>query len=129
MHLLVIVVEQNKQICQLRADLFGKVPESKFLPPEHPIIKQCIDFYQPLICKYIADEIKDNHEFQHERDKKIFQLGLVCKPKGHVEKKPAKAAEEPSHLHDFEAAAAAASSSSKHRRMEAAAAPSHGISS
>ena len=46
-----------------------------------------------MICKYIADEIKDKHEFQHERDKKIFQLGLVCKPKGKVEKKPSKAVE------------------------------------
>ena len=75
--LLVSAYEQGKQICQLRADLFGQVPDQKkCLPKSHQVIMKAVEFYTPLMEKFLNDELKDKHELQKARDEKLLLLGL-----------------------------------------------------
>ena len=77
--LLVSMYDQAKQILQVRADRFGHIPDeecAKPLPHESEIIKKAVDFYRPILSKYINNEIVDKKELYEARDERFRELGM-----------------------------------------------------
>ena len=79
--LLLCVMEQNRQLSQIRLDTFGEVPEPqpRQLDATHPTVLAAIRFFELLLGNYCIGELKDKFEFQRARDEKLAELGL-CRP-------------------------------------------------
>ena len=83
--LLVSIYEQSKQICQVKASLFGEVTTEyadgsvHTMPNEHATIQACKAFLEPLMVSYCKDEIKDKCELKQLKDEKLKALGKYGK--------------------------------------------------
>ena len=76
--LLVSSYEQGKQILQIRAELFGNLPEPQPAPvaPDHATIVKAMEFMGPLLEAYCDDTLKDKHELKKAKDEKLKTMGL-----------------------------------------------------
>ena len=76
--LLLSVYEQARQICQVRLDLFGDLPQPQPapIPDDHPAIPKAMQFMEPLLKRFIADDIKDAQELKQARDVQLKAMGL-----------------------------------------------------
>ena len=94
--LLISMYRQSKQVMQIRAGLFADLPDvpkgktSETLPLDHPAIQKAIEFYEPLIKKFCADELVDKKELYQARDDRMKELGLGVKKKATSDKKKRK---------------------------------------
>ena len=86
---LVIIQEKNRQICQVRADLFGEVPNQASMDINSPVMQAALDFYRPLVEQYCNDTLRDKFELQQAKDQKLIDLGLKRSWKQRVMKNPA----------------------------------------
>ena len=83
--LLFSVFEQSRQICQLRVDTFGEVPEAlEALPLTDLAITRGIEFWTPILVAYTKGEIADKKGIMDARNKAL-KLGRLVKPRA---KKP-----------------------------------------
>ena len=76
--LLISGYEQGRQIVQLRADLFGELPQPQPqpVPHDHPTIAAAMDCIRPLLQDYCDDKLKDKHELKKARDAVLSHRGL-----------------------------------------------------
>jgi hypothetical protein len=69
--LLMVIYEQGKQICSVRVDKFGEVPNQERLPPDSEVVERAVEFLRPLAEKYAKDEITDKELLKQEKDKQL----------------------------------------------------------
>jgi hypothetical protein len=75
--LLMIISEQDRQVCQTRVDRWcdshGELPEKQpcRAPDDHPAVQACLKFTMPLVEGYADDEHKGKDELQAARNAKL----------------------------------------------------------
>jgi hypothetical protein len=75
-HLLISVYEQSKQILQVRADVFGEVPEEvATMDPKEPVVVAAVEFLKPIVKDYASGRLSAK-QLSEERDKRLEAKGL-----------------------------------------------------
>lgn len=74
--LLIALYEQGAQVCQFRADAFGKLPPGKqnSLPPGHPLLDRVKEVVVPLCERYASGEIASVGDLKAARNELLDSL-------------------------------------------------------
>jgi hypothetical protein len=76
--LLMIITEQERQICQVVVDRFGEIPGDgrNKVPNDTPAIQKCYSWLKPLVEKYQSGEITGTKLLKKARDEKLVADGI-----------------------------------------------------
>jgi hypothetical protein len=85
--LLIVVYDQKKQVCMVKANLFGTVEDERHqLPDSHPAVKAGLEFLATIATKYCEGKL-GKLQLTDERNKMLEASGLG----GNIRKRPAAA--------------------------------------
>jgi hypothetical protein len=85
--LLIVIYDQKKQVCMVKANLFGTVEDERHqLPDSHPAVKAGLEFLTTIAVKYCEGKLEKS-QLGDERNKMLDASGLG----GNLRKRPAAA--------------------------------------